>query len=136
LAECQVICVDPSRVSEVWPHVAHFIEAAAARGDLTTYDDLKHSVFERGCLLWLAYCKQNIEAAAITDLMRSAKSKVCIVTACGGVNYQRWLPLLEKIEEFARAEGCDCVRIFGRHGWKRLLKNYTETKIVLERRLT
>jgi hypothetical protein len=136
LAECQVICVDPSRVSEVWPHVAHFIKAAAERGDLTTYESLRASVFERGSLLWLACCGHNIEAAAITELMRSAKSKVCIVTACGGVDMKRWLPLLEKIEDFAQDEGCDCVRIFGRRGWKRLLKHYTENKIVLERRLT
>ena len=35
-----------------------------------------------------------------------------------------WLHLLDGIEAFARAEGCDAMRIIGRKGWARVLKDY------------
>ena len=48
-------------------------------------------------------------------------------------------PLLEatrnEIEAYAKAEGCACVRIYGRKGWARVLKDYQVEQIVLERQL-
>ena len=59
--------------------------------------------------------------------------RVCVLTACGGRDMKRWLPLLEIIEAYAKAEGGGRLRIFGRKGWQRMLKNYRVTNIVLER---
>lgn len=100
-----------------------------------TFKELERSVLVHSGLLWLAWAAPNIEAVAITELSRTEKSKVCTVTACGGKRPARWLQLLDDIENYARAEGCDCVRMFGRSGWARLLKTYTTKKIILERRL-
>ena len=47
----------------------------------------------------------------------------------------RWLGLLGKIEEFARAEGCKSTRIMGRKGWARVLPSYQVKRIVLEKDL-
>jgi hypothetical protein len=48
---------------------------------------------------------------------------------------RRWIGLIEKIEEFARAEGCSATRIMGRKGWARVLTSYQTKRIVLEKDL-
>jgi hypothetical protein len=48
---------------------------------------------------------------------------------------RRWIGLIEKIEEFARAEGCSATRIMGRKGWARVLASYRTKRIVLEKDL-
>jgi hypothetical protein len=49
---------------------------------------------------------------------------------------RRWLPLLAKIEAYARDENCRCVRIFGRVGWSRVLQGYAVKNVVLDKELT
>ena len=47
-----------------------------------------------------------MESAAATVLINSEIGRVCIITVCGGSDMKRWLPLIEQIESYARAEGC------------------------------
>ena len=112
-------------------------------------------------LLWLALSCENgdgvrIDAAAVTELHRTEWRKVCVVVACGALSrlrasgclrassrsdasratdMRRWIGLLEQIEEFARAEGCEATRIIGRKGWARVLMSYQVKRIVLEKDL-
>jgi hypothetical protein len=130
----QLVCVDPSMVCEVWPHVALLLKAAVFRTDLSRFDEIQHDVLTGRSLLWLAWSRQ-VEAAATTVLTETNASKVCVLTACGGTDMRRWLALLERIEAYAKAEGCNRVRIFGRKGWQRLLNQYHVTNVVLERKL-
>ena len=46
-----------------------------------------------------------------------------------------WLHLLDRHREFARAEGCDAMRIIGRKGWARVLKDYRAKRVILEKEL-
>jgi hypothetical protein len=48
---------------------------------------------------------------------------------------RRWIGLLDGIEDFARAEGCEATRIIGRKGWARVLASYQTKRIVLEKDL-
>jgi hypothetical protein len=130
----QLFCIDPLRVHGFWPHVAPLLQAAILRTDLTHFDEIESDVLAGRSLLWLAWSGQ-IEAPATTVLTRANAGKVCVLTACGGNAMSRWLPLLERIEAYAKAEGCDRLRIFGRKGWHRMLTQYEITNIVLERRL-
>jgi hypothetical protein len=47
---------------------------------------------------------------------------------------KRWLPLIDGIETYARAEGCTRVRIFGRKGW--LLHGFEERHIIMDKELS
>jgi hypothetical protein len=40
-----LICVDPARIDEVWPHVRDRIRAAIERTELSSFDDLEADVF-------------------------------------------------------------------------------------------
>jgi hypothetical protein len=130
----QLVCVDPSRVRECWPHVAPFLRAAIERTNLDRFDEIERDVLAGRSLLWLAW-SNRVEAAATTVLTETDAGRVCVLTACGGRNMKRWLPLLRTIEAYARAEGCGHLRIFGRKGWQRVLEDYRVTNIILERNL-
>lgn len=132
----ELVCVDPKRVHEVWPHVSELIGRAVRRTDLSHPHDIAYDILHGDGLLWLAWNGETIEAAATTSLIETDRNKVCILTACGGEGMRRWLPLLNTIETYARKEGCACVRIYGRKGWQRVLDDYHTKHIILEKGLT
>ena len=127
----ELICVDPARVCEFWPHARAFIKTAIETTNLSDFEDIEKQVLSGDQLLWLAWSGQ-IEAAATTQLVRGP---VCVVVACSGHNRERWLPLFEKIEQYAKDENCKCVRLCGRKGWERVLSGYRVEHVILERQL-
>ncbi len=118
----ELVCVDPKRVQEIWPHVAPLLKAACTRTNLNAFADIESDILAGRSLLWIAWDGQAIEAAAATILINSEIGKVCIITVCSGNEMCRWLRLIGEIENYAREEGCARVRIFGRKGWLRALK--------------
>ena len=128
-------CVDPVQIEEFWPFARPLIEKAIKRTNLSRWCDAEHAILRGDELLWLAHEGEKIEAAATTHLTKGDGGPVCIITACGGENMEQWLPLIAGIEKYARAEGCSCVRIFGRKGWLRVLDDYHVEHVVLERSL-
>jgi hypothetical protein len=134
-ASVELICVDPKRVHEIWPHVAELIRGAIKRTNLSHTADIETDTLHGDGLLWIAW-DGAIKAAATTSLVRTDRDLVCILTACSGRDRALWLPLLAGIETYAKAEGCACVRIYGRKGWARVLKGYRIQHVVLERPLS
>jgi hypothetical protein len=134
-ASVELVCVDPKRVHEVWPHVAYLIRRAVKRTNLSHTRDIEHDILRGNGLLWLAFDGQAVKAAATTSLIRTDRDIVCVLTACGGDEMDMWLPLLSKIEAYAKAEGCACVRIYGRKGWARVLDGYRIDHVILRKAL-
>jgi hypothetical protein len=135
----RLLCVDPARIHDIWPHVRDLIHAAMKRGDLGAFEPVEASVLAGDALLWLAWDGERIAAAAVTEIAETEWRKVCVVVACGSrrrpAGFDGWLPLLEGIESYARAAGCAAVRIMGRKGWARVLASYTAKRIILEKDL-
>lgn len=131
----ELACVDPKRVHEIWPSVEPLIRSAILRTGLSAWQDVEYDILYGDALLWLATTGTEIEAAASTSLQDVDAGRVCVLTACGGSNMNHWLPLLLKIEKYAKDEGCFCVRIYGRKGWLRALDGYHETNVVIEKAL-
>lgn len=130
MGDPRLICVDPARVAEFWPYAGPLIRSAIERTNLSDYADIERQVLSGQQLLWLAW-SDHIEAAATTHLARG----VCTLTACSGHQRERWLPLFEAIEKYAKDEGCHTMRIFGRRGWERVLDGYRVEHVVLEKGL-
>lgn len=106
------------------------IRAAIERTDLSDFADIEKAVLSGDQLLWLAI-SDHIEAAATTHLSRN----VCTMVACAGHERERWLPLMARIEQYARAEGCRCVRWYGRKGWQRVMPDYRVEHVIMEKAL-
>lgn len=133
--KAELVCVDPKRVAEVWPHASHLIRAAIQRTNLNHFSDIEDQILTGDSLLWLAWDGERIMAAASTLLTETETDRICTMTACGGSDMREWLPLLERIETYAKDEGCSIFRIFGREGWLRILDGFHKTAIVIEKGL-
>ena len=129
-----LICVDPKQVGHFWPHVEPLLRPAIEKTGLSNFEDIEESILIGCSLVWIAW-DDKIAAAASTTLQRIGSDLVCVLTACGGKDMDSWLPLLGKIEEYAKAEGCKSLRIFGREGWQRVLDGYERSAVVLEKAL-
>jgi len=138
-SSARLFCIDPKRVHEIWPHVAPLLRSAIARTGLSAFRDIEHAILCGDALLWIASSSEGgapaIEAAAATSLQQSDVGKVCVITACAGTKMARWLPLIGGIEAYAKGEGCQCVRIFGRKGWLHVLDGYEEKHVIIEKEL-
>lgn len=132
-AEC--VCVDPKEVYKIWPEVKSLIAAAMKRGGMGSFEDVEQTTLSGRGLLWIAWCRGRIEAAATTELQIVNDKLLCALTACGGRNRDEWLWMLTEIESFAKNEGCSAIRICGRRGWERVLQDYRVRRIVLEKDL-
>jgi hypothetical protein len=126
-----LVCCDPARIDEIWPHAKHLIRCAIEHTGLSEFDPVERDVLDGKQLLWLAWNGQEIEAAAATQLT----GKVCVLTACAGHNRERWIPLFAQIEKYAKDEGCSTMRIYGRKGWERVLDGYHVEHVILEKAL-
>lgn len=134
-ASPDLVCIDPVRIDEFWPHVKHFIRAAIERTELNSFDEIERAVLNGKQLLWLAWNGHSIDAAACTELARVGHKTICTLTACAGYQRDRWLPLFEQIEQYARNEGAATMRIIGRKGWQRVLDGYHVEHVILEKTL-
>lgn len=130
MGDPRLICVDPARVGQFWPYAGPMIRVAIERTRLSEFEDIERQVLAGEQLLWLAW-SDHIEAAATTHLTRG----VCTLTACSGHQRERWLPLFEAIEKYAKDEGCSTMRIYGRKGWERVLDGYRAEYVILEKGL-
>jgi hypothetical protein len=129
------VCVAPYHVADVWPAVAHHIAASLRRGGLGDVQHVARKVFAGDALLWLAWDGRAIMAAAVTELGAVNGRRICTIVACGGRDRARWQPLIAALEEYARSEDCAATRILGRKGWARVLPDYRNIAIVLEKEL-
>ena len=127
----KAVCVDPKRINEFWPHFKGRIESAISKVGVSAIGPIEKDVLAGHSLLWLAYDGLIVHAAAVTEL----NDNVCTIVACGGENLPQFLPLINDLEQFARDEGCKAIRIIGRKGWIRVLKNYKAKAVIIERPL-
>ncbi|HLJ01745.1 MAG TPA: hypothetical protein VKT76_18690 [Bradyrhizobium sp.] len=133
--KAELVCVDPARVGEIWPHVEATLRAACRRTSLNAFAELEADILSGRSLVWIAWSGSAIEAAAATALINSDIGKVCVITLCAGRGMQRWLKLIERIEAYAKDEGCARIRIFGRKGWLRVLEGFNARQVVMDKEL-
>ena len=134
---CQLVCVPPDVVAQVWPHVSTLIYRAMKKGGISSFKPLAESVLAGKSQLWVAWSEeeQQIKAAAVTELQETEWSKFCVIVALGGKDIATWLDIGGPIYEFAKAEGCKAMRLYGRKGWKDALPDWRVTRFVMERAL-
>lgn len=136
----QFLCVAPSVVDRLWPHVVRFIERAAIRSnaDYST-EYIKRKLDEGSSLLWVVSQNGTIVAAMTTEIcgMLDTDERIMVITTAGGSLVEHWETILAQVEQYARDESCTRVRVYGRQGWVRILRDYgyTQPWIALEKRV-
>lgn len=129
-----LVCVPPSDVQKIWPQARLLIKSAIEHTGLSEFAHIEADVLSGDQLLWLAI-SDHIEAAATTFLVKTRNKPILVITACSGAARERWISLRHKIEAYAKAEGCSRVRLYGRKGWQRVLRDYRVEYVIMEKRL-
>lgn len=131
----ELFLVPARAVPSIWP-LAHdyLVEACKSRGGEYTAEMLLDECFTGNSQLWLAWSdERGCESACVTGILPHCK--VCLIKACGGKNRDNWLFMLDEIEAWAKTQGCMTMRLFGREGWSRVLKDYRKTRVVLDKEI-
>ena len=132
---CELILIPPEHVARVWNNIAPLIAAAMVKTQLSDFGILKQQIHDGHALLWVAFDGSVFKAAAATQVSIVNGRKYCTIIACGGSGRRDWLPLIHGLENYARAENCEAMRIYGRHGWSRVLPDYKIVGHITERKL-
>lgn len=128
-----VIGYMPGEVQHVWCCVAPLIQKALDRNSDYTLDEVHDGLMSGDMQLW-AYKPDRVRAALVTKIESNSTGKWCLLLAAGGEDAKEWLPYAESLEDWARSNGCDEMRIYGRRGWARLA-GYREDWTRMSKRL-
>lgn len=131
----KIFCVDPKVVHRIWKLVRPILEPAFNDTSDSTIEATEADVLSGLSFLWVAWDGNKIVAAITTGLVKTPRHKICIVTSAGGVNPRLADQFMPMIEKYAKDEGCDLVRAAGRRGWIKMLPDYEQPWIVLDKRL-
>lgn len=131
----ELVCIPPDRVGETWPALGPIVRRASEKVPLWKWTETEQEVLTGKQLLWCAFDDKEILAAATTRIFNTDGGKVCEIAAAGKshAKWARWA--MVRLEDFAKAEGCDKMRIIGRRGWSRVLPDFSEAAVILEKGL-
>lgn len=140
VSEVKAVACEPWQVDMVWPIAERFVARSFARGNLAMPASLLGDLRSGRRILWLIVrdsSSPEILGAGITALYDLASGRMCKIEhfGAGHMDLDLWLDQLAVIEQYAKAQGCDRVMIEGRRGWMRKLDDYTQTAVILEKRL-
>jgi hypothetical protein len=114
----------------LWGEIAPLLEkAVAASGGITTLETELDELLSLRKQCWVVVTdnggKQVISAAGVTSLQQHPGGlSVANIEMLGGENMKTWFSLKGEFEKWAKAEGCNEVRMFARKGWARELPDY------------
>lgn len=133
----QLECVPPEEVYKIWPGKVHdLIDAGFAAADVPMPPDIAEQLKYGTRLLWLVLTSESqIVAAMMTQIFDLRSGRICKMMECGGTRLAEWEKFRDQIEQYAKVEGCDRVRVEGRPGWAHVLDDYRLMSVVLEKRI-
>lgn len=124
--------IPSGRVEDYWPHIAPPIQRGADTLGLYNAAYVRPRL-ESG--EWQAWVAGDFEAVCLTEIQKFDKAQVLIIRGLAGDGMDRWLHHLATIEKWGAERGCDRVRIVGRPGWERALKDYRKVQVYMEKPL-
>lgn len=133
-----VAAVAPEDCARLWPAVAPLLAMAYAENGLPLPSDMLTRFRNRVGVLWVVLRDDKLVAAVETRLSERVWGLICEIVALGGSGLDVWKTAVDSaIVEYAKAEGCDRVRLVGRPGWARVLEGdgYHQVGVILEKGL-
>ncbi len=129
----ELLLIPPRDVEGLWPVAEPFIIAGCEQGEADP-EKLKQQAMDGDADLWIAW-SDRCEAAAVTKMMDAPKGQVCLIDAFGAENLNAVRPLLPQWAEWAKSQGCVALRIYGRMGWQRVMKDFKPMWIAMDKTL-
>ena len=114
--EFKLRCYSSDEIPEIWPIARPLISKALDRGSNYTIDEVYKGLCTKTMQLWM----WSDDAALVTTIQTKHGIKYCLLLALGGKDMSVWFQYLPLVEDWARDQGAEEVRVYGRPGWKRL----------------
>ena len=130
--------VPPSDVTKLWGKVEPLISKALKHnhGELVSSDVLK-LLLQKKQILWIGFEDNDIHSALIGEFVTYPRKKAFrIVTwsTKSGYHYEEWMKLFDKIENFARLNGCSLMEAWARKGLAKKL-NWNHSYSIVSKQL-
>ena len=119
-------------LDQIWGDFALFISDAVDYSDgAWLIEDVERKLFNGEATLWIAY-NGSPKAAGVTWFEKFPQKKDLVIAFAGG-DMNAIKGLMEMGKEYAKANGCDGVRCYGRRGWSRALNGFREISTISPR---
>jgi hypothetical protein len=108
-------------ISARWAELAPRVQRAIVRGN-GEYDieDIYRDLVSEDIRFWvLEGITGKLSSICVTQVIRFDRISVCSIIIAEGHTDSRWLPAIERIGSWAKAQGCSRLEARARPGWKR-----------------
>lgn len=119
--------IHPDEISVYWPHILPLLNKPFVRMELVKDYDTDY-VYERvkdaRMQCWIAHKNDQITAVFVTQVIENPKRKILTIPYVGAETgtIDTWIEAIDTFKAFAKENGCEAVRGWGRKGWERVLK--------------
>lgn len=113
----RLVCYTADQIPVVWDQVKGHVKVALDRGSSYTLEQVYKGLCSKEMQLWTSHRGYEIEAAVVTTIQTVKDVKGCLILTAGGSNSDEWIAYLPLMEDWARDNGCQEMRIYGRIGW-------------------
>lgn len=137
LPQRNIIQVPYWQVDEYWPKAAPMIQKALDVQNEWTLDSVYRKLVNSDDPLPMQLWYIPDTGAIITQVQTFPTGvRKCLLFLGGGTAMDESLALHAEIENWARKfRGCHEMVIYGRRGWQKVLKGYTEKTVIMEKKL-
>ena len=130
------MAVPPADIELVWPLCSDFIEEGCYYGEVPP-DHIYRNCQSGDMQLWLAWSDGKCEGAGVTLLLNCPEGLVCQLACMSCADFERCRDeIAPQWEAWAKGQGCVSMRINGRPGWERLMRDYTKRWVVIDKGLS
>jgi hypothetical protein len=124
-------------VREVWGLAAPYLDKAEKRGGaMQTVAEWREDCAAGRKQLWFVWADERCDGAGVTYLTETPEGKTCVIDGFAARDgYKAWKASMPTLEAWAFTQGCQRVRVYGRVGWMKALKDYALKGVILDKEL-
>lgn len=139
-----IVHIPIKEIDNTWVLAKPYIDDALAYSNSHHHSEHFKDLLKKGKLqLWFLWdngkntIQEKMNGVVVSEIIIRSIKKVFHLPIVTGKNRQKWQHLIEKLENFAKDQGCDCMELIARPGWQKILDKhkYFKTHVVLEKNL-
>ena len=127
--------IDPRQIHIIWPDAARMLAPAIEQtGGRLSLSSVLSWLTAGHYQLWLVHDDAGPKAVIVTEIRNYPTGmRTLNMILLGGDGLDSWLHLWPNIERWAAEHGCIKAEMTGRSGWARVLKDWRQTMIDMEK---
>lgn len=135
--EPDIVVIPPQMVAKVMPLVAERVRAVVERSHgAYSFEGIVGCWTSGKWQMWVVNTPQRIKAVFATEVhIQNSGRKACSLHFLTGEDSGEWLHLIDKLEEWAKFQGCAVLDMMARKGWAKRLPDFHMSHVFLEKDL-